>query len=80
MAEMLTRVLLATFVLAALAWGTATVIGYATPGKAIIATTAALLVGGAGFLGMLQLLHVSELSLLYDAIRRRPLSAADEAL
>ena len=80
MADTLARVLVATIVLAVLSWGTATAIGYASPGKAIIATAAALLVGGVGFLGTLQLLHVSELGLLRDAIRRRPLSAADEAV
>ncbi len=80
MADTLGRVLVATFVLAVLSWGTATLVGYDSPGRAIIATAAALLVGGAAFLGTLQLLHVSELSLLRDAIRRRPLSAADEAV
>jgi putative peptidoglycan lipid II flippase len=80
MADSLARVLVATVVLSVLAWGTATVIGYASPSRAIIATAAALLVGGIGFLATLQLLHVRELSLLRDAIRRRPLSAADEAV
>ncbi len=78
MIDTLARVLAATLVLAALAWGVATAIGYATPGRAIIATAAALAVGGAGFLVTLQLLHVSELGLLRDAVRRRPLRAADE--
>ena len=53
-------------------------IGYGTPGRAILATIAALVVGGAGFLVTLQLLHVGELSLLRDAVRRRPLRAADD--
>src|SRR3954453_17089515 len=44
------RVLIATAVLAALSWGVATVIGYSTPGAAIVATAAAIIVGGAGFL------------------------------
>jgi putative peptidoglycan lipid II flippase len=80
MVDSLGRVLIATAVLAALAWGVATVIGYSTPASAIVATAAAIIVGGAGFLLALNLLHVSELSLLRDAVRRRPLSAADDAI
>ncbi|MGZ6963420.1 MAG: murein biosynthesis integral membrane protein MurJ [Acidimicrobiia bacterium] len=78
--ETLSRVVVATVVLAALAWGVAAVIGYDTPGRALVATIAALLVGGAGFLAVLQLLHVDELSLLRDAIRRRPLPATGDAV
>lgn len=80
MIDTLARVLIATAVLAVLAWAVAHVIGYATPGQAIVATTAALVVGGAGFLVTLQLLHVGELSLLRDAVRRRPLRATDDAV
>jgi putative peptidoglycan lipid II flippase len=76
--DTLARVLCATAVLAVLAWGTASVIGYATPGRAIAATSAALLVGGAGFVASLHLLRVGELALLRDAIRRRPLPAAGD--
>ena len=79
MADTLARVLAASVVLGALAWGVSTVIGYATPGRAIVATAAALAIGGAGFLATLQVLHVGELSLLRDALRRRPLSAADDS-
>ncbi len=68
----------ATVVLAALAWSVATVIGYGTPARAIAATVVALLVGGVGMLATLQLLHVAELGLLRDAVRRRPLRAADD--
>lgn len=78
--DTLARVLGATVVLAALAWGTAEVIGYGTPSRAIAATIAALLIGGAGFLAALQVLHVSELGLLRDAVRRRPLRAADDTV
>ncbi len=78
MIDTLARVFAATVVLGALAWGVATVIGYATPARAMVATGAALVVGGAGFLATLQLLRVGELSLLRDAVRRRPLRAADE--
>ncbi len=79
MADTLARVLTASVVLGALAWGVSTVIGYATPGRAIVATGAALAIGGVGFLATLQVLHVGELSLLRDALRRRPLSAADDS-
>jgi putative peptidoglycan lipid II flippase len=78
-ADTLGRVLVATAVLAALAWTVATVIGYGTPARAFVATVAALLVGGAGLLATLQVLHVDELSLLRDAVRRRPLRAADDS-
>ena len=77
-ADTLGRVLAATAVLAALAWGVATAIGYSTPARAILATAAALLVGLVGFLATLQVLHVGELALLRDALRRRPLRAADD--
>ncbi len=77
-ADMLGRVLVATAVLAALAWGVAAAIGYGTPARAILATAAAVLVGLAGFVTTLQVLHVSELALLRDALRRRPLRAADD--
>ncbi|HEY3725374.1 MAG TPA: murein biosynthesis integral membrane protein MurJ [Acidimicrobiia bacterium] len=77
-ADTLGRVLVATAVLAALAWGVATAIGDATPGRAILATAAALVVGLAGFLAVLQVLHVGELALLRDALRRRPLRAAED--
>jgi putative peptidoglycan lipid II flippase len=76
--DTLGRVLAATAVLAALAWGVATAIGYSTPARAILATAAALLVGLVGFLATLQVLHVGELALLRDALRRRPLRAADD--
>jgi hypothetical protein len=59
----------------AIAWAVAAVIGYDTPGRAIAATTAALAVGGVAFIAILHLLHVREVSLLRDAIRRRPLRA-----
>lgn len=75
MADTLGRVLVATVVLGALAWAVSTVVGYGTPGRAIVALIAALVVGGAGFLVTLQLLHVRELALLRDALRRRPLAA-----
>jgi putative peptidoglycan lipid II flippase len=80
MIDTLARVFVATAVLGALAWGVATAIGYATPGRAIVATGAALVVGGIGFLAVLQVLHVRELSLLRDALRRRPLRAADDTV
>ncbi len=73
--DTLARVLVATAVLAALAWGVATAIGYGTPAHAIVAVIAALAVGGVAFLVTLRLLHVRELSLLRDAVRRRPLRA-----
>ena len=78
--DTLARVLVATAVLSALSWGVATVIGYGSPARAILAVIAALLVGGAGFLAALQLLHVHELSLLRDAVRRRPLRATDDTV
>ena len=53
-----------------LAWTVAQTIGYATPGRAIVATGAALVVGGAGFLVTVHLLRVGELRLLRDALRR----------
>ena len=78
--DSLVRVLVATGVLGALAWAVAAAVGYGTPGTALLATLAALVVGGAAFLGTLQLLHVRELGLLRDALRRRPLRAADEGI
>lgn len=73
--QTLVRVLVATGVLAALAWTVATVVGYDTPGRAIVATTAALLVGTTAFLATLHLLHVRELTTLKAALRRKPLTA-----
>lgn len=73
--QTLVRVALASVVLGGIAWSFATVIGYGTPGRAIVATVSALLVGGGAFLAVLHLLHVRELSLLRDAVRRRPLTA-----
>jgi hypothetical protein len=78
MIDTLVRVLIASVVLGGLAWGVATAIGYASPGRAMVATVAALVVGGLGFLVALRLLQVRELGLLRDAVRRRPLKAADE--
>ena len=75
MIDTLARVLVATVVLGALAWGVSTVVGYGTPGRAIVAVIAALVVGGAGFLVTLQLLHVRELALLRDVLLRRTLAA-----
>jgi putative peptidoglycan lipid II flippase len=73
------RVLAGTAVLALLAWVVAQAIGYGTPGRAIVATTAALVVGGTGFLVTVHLLRVGELRLLRDAVRR-PVVTTDEAV
>jgi putative peptidoglycan lipid II flippase len=64
------RVLAGSAVLALLSWLVAQALGYATPGAAIVATVAALVVGGAGFLVTVHLLGVRELGLLRDALRR----------
>jgi putative peptidoglycan lipid II flippase len=70
LADTFLRVLVGTVVLAGLAWGVAQIIGYGTPGRAIVATGAALVVGGAGFLVTVHLLRVGELRLLRDSLRR----------
>lgn len=64
------RVLAATLVLAALAWGVASALGYGTAPDAILATAAALVAGGLGFAVVLRLLHVDELGVLREALRR----------
>lgn len=64
------RVLAGSAVLAVLSWLVAQGLGYATPGAAVVATTVALVVGGAGFLVTVHLLGVGELGLLRDALRR----------
>jgi putative peptidoglycan lipid II flippase len=66
------RVLAGTAVLALLAWLVAQAVGYGTPGRAIVATVAALVVGGGGFLVTVHLLRVGELGMLRDALRRSP--------
>jgi putative peptidoglycan lipid II flippase len=71
LADTFGRVLAGSAVLAVLAWLVAQAVGYATPGQAIVATAAALAVGGAGFLLTTHLLRVGELHMLRDAVRRR---------
>jgi putative peptidoglycan lipid II flippase len=71
LADTFGRVLAGSAVLAVLAWLVARAVGYATPGRAIVATAAALAVGGAGFLLTTSLLRVGELRMLRDAVRRR---------
>lgn len=70
LADTFLRVLAGTVVLAGLAWGVAQTIGYDTPGRAIVATGAAMVAGGAGFLVTVHLLRVGELRLLRDSLRR----------
>jgi putative peptidoglycan lipid II flippase len=70
LADTFLRVLAGTAVLAGLSWAVAQAIGYDTPGRAIVATVAALVVGGTGFLVTVHLLRVGELRLLRDALRR----------
>ncbi len=70
LADTFLRVLAGTVVLAGLAWSVAQAVGYDTPGRAIVATGAALVVGGAGFLVTVHLLRVGELRLLRDSLRR----------
>jgi peptidoglycan biosynthesis protein MviN/MurJ (putative lipid II flippase) len=65
------RVLAGSGVLALLAWPVARAVGYGTPGRAIVATVAALVVGGAGFLVTVTVLRVGEVGMLRDALRRR---------
>jgi putative peptidoglycan lipid II flippase len=70
LADTFLRVLAGTVVLAGLAWAVAQTIGYDTPGRAIVATGAAIVVGGAGLLVTVHLLRVGELRLLRDSLRR----------
>ena len=48
-----------------------TISGYLRPARAILATTAALALGGTAFLLALRAMHVQELTDLTSAIRRR---------
>ena len=69
------RVGIATLLLAGIAWLVATAIGYGTAPRAIVATVAALALGGAAFLFALRAMHVRELTDLTSALRRKPLAA-----
>jgi putative peptidoglycan lipid II flippase len=75
MLESLARVVLASAVLGASSWLVATAIGYGSANRALLATVAALAVGGGLFLLVLRLLDAEELSGLRAALRRRPLPA-----
>jgi hypothetical protein len=75
LADTFGRVLAGTAVLALLSWLVAQGLGYGTPGAAVVATVAALVVGGAGFLVTVHLLGVGELGMLRDALRRSPRSS-----
>lgn len=72
MVDTFARVLAGSAVLAVASWLVAQALGYATPGRAIVATAAALAVGGAGFLLTVHLLRVGEVRMLRDAVRRQP--------
>jgi len=66
------RLALACGALAVVAWGTARLLTYATPTRALVATAAALVLGGAAFLASGRALRVGELSLIVRGLARRP--------
>ncbi len=73
--DSLGRVALASVVLAVSSFLVAHVIGFDTANEALLATTAAIAVGGSLFLLVLRLLRAEELTSLADALRRRPVVA-----
>lgn len=66
------RLALACGALALVAWGTARLLTYETPARALVATTTALALGGGAFLAAANALRVGELSLIVRALGRRP--------
>lgn len=73
--ESLGRVVAGSAVLGASAWIVAQAIGYGGANQAVLATVAALTVGGGLFLLVLRVLRADELTSLAAALRRRPVAA-----
>jgi putative peptidoglycan lipid II flippase len=65
-------------VASAVAWAVATAIGFGDAGRAVVATTFALVAGGLVYLVGLRVLRVEELGLLRDALRRTPPTSSPE--